>query len=76
MLEGDGHLGASSSSVALAGQNNMAYVGPVQLGTPMQGNSSSMFVYDSGSGYLTVTAESCITCEDEYYNFAESETSK
>jgi len=41
----------------------------------MQGDSSSMFVYDSGSGYLTVTAESCTTCSSGYYNFAESETS-
>ena len=53
----------------------MAYVGPVQLGTPMQGNSSSNFVYDSGSGYLTVTASDCTTCIDGYYNFAESDTS-
>jgi hypothetical protein len=41
----------------------------------MQGSGKSAFVYDSGSGYLTVNGADCATCEDQYYNPVDSSTS-
>jgi hypothetical protein len=50
--------------VTLENGNNVVYVGPVEIGTPMQGSGKSAFVYDSGSGFLTVNGADCKTCED------------
>jgi len=41
----------------------------------MQGSGKSAFVYDSGSGFLTVNGAECKTCEDQYYNPTESSSS-
>ena len=39
------------------------------MGTPIQGNSKSDFVYDTGSGTLTTTTDSCLFgCTSEYYD--------
>jgi hypothetical protein len=46
----------------LINSNNLAYSGPVFLGTPAQGNALSDFIYDTGSGYLTVTTTGCTNC--------------
>jgi hypothetical protein len=44
---------------------NFAYTGPAFFGTPLQGGNIDLgFVYDSGSGWLTVTTAGCFTCTD------------
>ena len=54
--------------------SNSAYTGPVYFGSPMQ-EGTPMFVYDSGSGWLTTTSTSCSNCEgSKYYNPAASDT--
>lgn len=46
--------------IELVNKQNLAYTGPVLFGTPLQtGGSTSNYVYDSGSGYLTTTSTSC-----------------
>ena len=47
------------TTIDLASKTNIAYTGPVFLGTPLQGSNSSVFLYDSGSGYLMVTESAC-----------------
>jgi hypothetical protein len=41
-------------TIDLLNSSNLAYSGPVFLGTPLQGNPDSKFIYDTGSGFLTV----------------------
>jgi hypothetical protein len=53
---------------------NIQYTGPAFLGTPLQGSNSSDFVYDTGSGYLTVTSTGCADCSTKYYNQSASST--
>lgn len=55
-----------------------SYTGPVYLGSPLQGDSAtnSDFVYDSGSGFLTVTGNGCTSCSSNLYNPANSTSSK
>jgi len=67
--------GNGLAQITLENGNNVVYVGPVEIGTPMQGSGKSAFVYDSGSGYLTVNGAECATCEDQYYNPSDSSTS-
>ena len=47
---------STNSTIPLQNMENFSYVGPVMFGTssPMQGSNTSGFVYDTGSGYLTV----------------------
>ncbi len=47
---------------------NIAYSGPVYIGTPQQGTSSSKFIYDSGSGYLLVSSSNCSSCTTKFYD--------
>ena len=54
--------------IPLANANNLAYTGPVFLGTPLQGSATSEFVYDTGSGFLTVNSKDCSTCTSKYYD--------
>jgi hypothetical protein len=63
-------------SLDLANGNNLSYTGPVLIGTPLQGLPTSEFVYDTGSGYLTVTASGCSNCSSIYYNPALSSTAQ
>ena len=58
----------------LANNNNLAYTGTVFVGTPLQGNSAGVWVYDTGSGYLDVPAWNCTSCDDEIYNPDNSDT--
>ena len=64
----------------LTNNNNLAYAGPLYFGTPLQvdGSDERAFIYDSGSGWLTVTASDCSTCSAGYkcYNPSTSTTSK
>lgn len=52
----------STDTIDLTNSNNLAYTGPVFLGTPLQGSNSSDFIYDTGSGYLTVKSTDCADC--------------
>lgn len=54
--------------------DNLAYTGPVLLGTPLQGSETSEFVYDTGSGFLTVNSSQCGSCTSRYYNRGLSST--
>jgi hypothetical protein len=63
-----------SSSFTLSNYYNLMYTGPVLLGTPQQGSTSSAFIYDSGSGWLTVNTYPCPNCSSWYYNPAVSST--
>ena len=58
----------------LTNNNNFSYTGNVFVGSPSQGSYSSEFVYDTGSGFLTVAASTCSTCTDPYYNPSTSST--
>ena len=60
--------GDLESQIDLSPTGTVAYTGPVFLGTPLQGNASSTFLYDSGSQYLLVTGSNCTTCGSQYYN--------
>ena len=48
--------------------NNNAYEGSLMFGTPLEGSDSSKFVFDTGSGWLTVTSAECSNCKTHYYN--------
>jgi len=45
------------------------------MGTPLQGDYYDMYVYDTGSGFLTVSAYDCTNCFDLTYDAAFSSTS-
>jgi len=53
---------------------NESYTGKVFVGTPLQGNSSTEFTFDTGSGYLDIMDSSCITCKTSFYNPQASST--
>lgn len=67
---------SEGTGIDLNDNSNLAYTGPVYFGTPYQEPSTSTFVYDSGSGYLTVTGYNCTDCSNgyKYYNPNESST--
>jgi hypothetical protein len=52
-------------------------MGPLFFGTPLQGYNSSLFVYDTGSGYMGVGSVYCVNCTaaQKYYNQFASSTS-
>ena len=54
--------------VDLKNTNNNSYAGPLFFGTPLQGSKSGKFIYDTGSGWLTVTSKDCKFCITKYYN--------
>lgn len=60
--------------IDLTNGNNLQYVGPVFFGTPLQGSASDYYVYDTGSGFLTVTATGCTNCSSVAYNSGLSST--
>jgi hypothetical protein len=61
--------------IDLVNKSNLAYVGPVYFGTPLQTDETSEFVYDTGSGYLTTTSTGCSTCiTSQYYSPSTSTT--
>ena len=66
--------------INLTNNNNLAYAGPLYFGTPLQleGITDRSFIYDSGSGWLTVTGSDCSSCSDGYkmYDPANSTTSQ
>jgi hypothetical protein len=65
----------SSFDITLTNSDNIAYSGPVFVGTPLQGNSAALFVYDTGSGYLTIPSSNCNNCKVKFlYNSAASST--
>lgn len=68
------HIMLQQIQLDLTNGNNLQYIGPVLVGTPLQDGGSSLFVYDSGSGYLTVTTEGCTSCSSVAYNPALSDT--
>ena len=48
---------------------NVQYTGTVFIGSPLQGqNTSSNFIYDTGSGYLATTSVDCGNCATKYYD--------
>lgn len=53
---------------------NVSYTGNVFIGTPLQGNSNTKFIFDSGSGYLDVMSDSCKSCKTAFYNSTASST--
>ena len=56
---------------------NIEYVGPLFIGTPMQGNKDSKFYYDTGTGTTLTTATGCDSgCASHYYNPLKSSTSQ
>ena len=64
-------------SIELLNNSNLAYVGPVYFGTPLQTDQNySEFVYDTGSGYLTTTSTECSSCYTEYYDSSKSSTAR
>jgi Eukaryotic aspartyl protease len=55
-------------TVDLSTAGNVAYTGPLFMGTPLQGTNSSTFIYDSSASYLMVGGSNCTTCSSQYYN--------
>ena len=45
---------------------NLSYVGPIFFGESQdgkrQGHQPAAFVYDTGSGFITVNGNECFTC--------------
>jgi hypothetical protein len=50
----------------------LSYTGKLLLGTQL---AEANVVYDTGSGYLTVSAANCTSCDFEVYDPAASNTS-
>lgn len=73
-LTAEHHAMLQQATLNLTNNNNLQYVGPVFIGTPLQGSADSMFVYDTGSGYLTVSTAGCTSCSSIYYNPSLSST--
>ena len=68
-------MAGSSFAISMTNVDNLAYTGPVFVGTPMQGNNLTQFVYDTGSGYLTIPTTQCIACRPGFkYNPSNSAT--
>ena len=49
----------------LVNDKNLIWSGPLQFGTPMQGNQQSNFVYNTAEAFTTVTQSSCSTCDNQ-----------
>ena len=63
-------LGSSNDfTIDIDNNSNLAYLGPVYVGTPLQGSALSLFIYDTGSGYLTIPENTCTSCSPYFkYN--------
>ncbi len=69
-------LKSSSFGINLTNNADLAYVGPIFVGTPLQGTNLTAYIYDTGSGYLTIPSISCLTCNLTFlYSKALSSTS-
>ena len=72
--------GASAGRVIpLKDVQNLSYLGPVYFTDSFQGADApqSEFVYDTGSGDLTVTSTNCTEgCKTQYYDQAASSTAQ
>ena len=55
-------LKSGSFSINLTNNADLAYVGPIFVGTPLQGSNLTAYIYDTGSGYLTIPSSTCLTC--------------
>ena len=55
-------LKTGSFNLNLTNNADLAYVGPIFLGTPLQGSNQTAYIYDTGSGYLTIPSSTCLTC--------------
>ena len=64
------------SPIDMVNHNNLSYTGPVYFGTPFQDSKESIFVYDTGSGYLTTTSNECTYCVSQYYDVKGSSTAR
>ena len=62
--------------ITLLNTQNTGYTGPLLFGTPADGSTTSEFIYDTGSGWLTVTSEECSNCHTKYYDESASSTSQ
>jgi hypothetical protein len=58
----------------LNNSEDLSYTGNAFMGTPLQGSTSDLYVYDTGSGYLTVSAADCLNCYDFIYDPSASNT--
>lgn len=63
---------ATTQAIGLTNVENLAYSGPAFFGTPLQGSSTSDFIYDTGSGWVTVTGDKCTSCSSMYYSSSAS----
>jgi len=65
------------TELQLLNNDDTSYTGPAYLGTPYQSSgANSKFVYDTGSGFLTVTGSNCSSCTTKMYNAGASSTSQ
>ena len=55
-------LKSGSFNLNITNNADLAYVGPIFLGTPLQGSNQTAYIYDTGSGYLTIPSSACLTC--------------
>lgn len=62
-------------TIDMVNNGDLSYTGPVFVGTPLQGSNSTNYVYDTGSGYLTIPSSSCTNCDQSFlYDSAASST--
>ena len=66
MQEQTRRLQSDQFTISLENHANLAYVGPIFVGTPLQGSNLTSYIYDTGSGYLTVPSASCVTCSPSF----------
>ena len=52
----------------LKNREDVSYTGTVFFGTPLQGSATDEYIYDTGSGYLTVAGTDCSNCHHKIYN--------
>lgn len=62
------------TKIGLTNNYNLQYIGPAMVGTPLQDGGSNQFVYDTGSGFLTITTTGCTDCSSIAYNPSLSST--
>jgi len=69
-------LGGVKFEKSLNNIENEIYTAPIWLGTPLQGYPNGKFVFDTTSGYLSVTGVDCVNCTYTYFNSSQSSTYK
>ena len=62
-------------SIDLNNNDDLSYTASLFVGTPLQNIGGGNFVFDTGSGYLTVPSSDCSSCWDAADSYDNTESS-